>query len=126
MSTKVHLKEVHAEIIEWKSQVAFSIDELKVFKTQLTEVLGRNNSAEFSALGEHFENQLRLQHEAFDDLADELQLADETIALRAGHNGSADHVLIDKNPVLQDKVQTAIRIYSELKVEFRAFEVKWF
>jgi len=125
-NNKKHMKDLHAEISTWKSDVALVRDELVTFKTELADIASKNSAGEVQKHVEHFQNQFIRQAEVSDELFHDLKLADNAMAEMAAGNPASDHVLLDDHTDLRAKAETYNKLFSELKTEYRAFLAKNF
>jgi hypothetical protein len=107
---------------EWKKDLGFYQDELKVFTNRLTEVAAKNTGRETMQMVEHFQNQFIIQSENIDILLHDLKLHVSAVAQdvqeHAGHV-SRDRLAMDG--VLKDRVDAETHVFGELKTEFMQF-----
>ncbi len=108
--------------IEWKSNLGFCQDELKIFKERLDEVAGKNTGKEIMQMVEHFQNQFLIHSEAIDvllhDINENLALAASEAEQRAGHI-SKDKISVHDS--IRERVENEMQIFKDLKGTFTAF-----
>lgn len=108
--------------IEWKSNLGFCKDELKIFKERLDEVAGKNTGKEIMQMVEHFQNQFLVHSEVIDillhDINENLALAASEAEQRAGHIGKDK---ISMHDSLRERVKNEMQIFKDLKGTFTAF-----
>jgi len=108
--------------IEWKSNLGFCQDELKIFKERLDEVAGKNTGKEIMQMVEHFQNQFLIHSEAIDillhDINENLAVAASEAEQRAGHI-SKDKISVHDS--IRERVENEMQIFKDLKGTFTAF-----
>lgn len=126
-TTQKYIHELHAEHTEFLSILAFAKDEIKTFKTRLSEVVVANTKQDVMAQVEHFENQFLRHNEVIDELKHEIHESEVKIAkLAEANNVATDHRKTDDHTELRDQMETFNKIYGELKTEFKTFLEKTF
>ncbi len=106
---KTSIFQQHYDHTEWLSKLSFYADEIVILKKRLEEVVKNNNSKEFLAEVEHFQNQLILQKESLDILKHNVN---------AGEKEVVDG--INKNPVASDHRKT--EVHGNEKEQIESFE----
>jgi hypothetical protein len=107
---------------EWKNNVTFYRDELKVFRGQLNEVAEKNNTRPILERIEHFQNQFDIHDEKMAQLIHEIDLYIHQVY----HDTQtmANHVskeTQEQSLTLESKVKIGENLFEELKLEFRKF-----
>ena len=121
-SQKKHLSDLHFEHQLWQSEAKFFADELKIYQNRLDEIASKNTGNEISKKISHFQNQFIIQKEQLDILNHEVKIHEQSLAKFAQENPVAiEHRLFEDHSLMQDKLQTFKKIYSELKTEFTQF-----
>lgn len=121
MNSKKHIAELHAEINQWKNQIAFVQDELKMFQQQLAAAsISHKEQAVKMQVG-HFESVFIRQDEVNDELLHEIKLADASLAKEVEGNPAADRVLFEDHTDLRDKMDVFGTIWQDNKQAFRSF-----
>jgi hypothetical protein len=121
-SQKKHLSDLHFEHQLWQSEAKFFADELKIYQNRLDEIASKNTGDEISKKISHFQNQFIIQKEQLDILNHEVKVHEQSLAKFAQENPIAiEHRLFEDHSLMQDKLQTFKKIYSELKTEFTQF-----
>lgn len=122
MESKTNLSEIHAELSNWVKELVFYKEELKMFQNKLEELVKKNNSHDFMAEVEHFQNQFIRQHEVVDTLKHDFKQVDNRISQELMNNPSAAATAsMVMDPVLLDEHDTFLKIYNELKSDFEKF-----
>ncbi|KOY85411.1 hypothetical protein AD998_03915 [bacterium 336/3] len=121
-SQKKHLSDLHFEHQLWQSEAKFFADELKIYQNRLDEIASKNTGDEISKKISHFQNQFIIQKEQLDILNHEVKIHEQSLAKFAQENPVAiEHRLFEDHSIMQDKLQTFKKIYSDLKLEFTQF-----
>ena len=111
---------------EWLRSLEFYKEEMKIFKTRLTEVAGKNTSFEARQGMEHFENQFTVQRENIDELNHEIGLYTSKIAEESSeHAGHVEEELVTEHDLLKEKVEGFEKTFNELRHEFNEYLSKW-
>lgn len=117
--------DLHFEHKQWDSELAFWNDELKTFKTKLSELVTRWTDKDIMAHIEHFQNQIILHGEVIDTMLHDIHVHESNIASHsAKKEESQDHDLVKKHMAMRGKMETQRQIYTDLKKEFFAFLTK--
>lgn len=100
--------------------MVFYRDELRLFEHQLEQLVA-NQPKHNMPMIEHFQNSFIRQHEVLDELEHEMQLYED--ALYEGEEPEPK-IIVDvvlPHAVFEEKMQTFIHIYTDLKTEFVDF-----
>lgn len=123
---RVHIDDLHFEHERWRKELDFYKDELPVFQRRLEEVASRYTDQAVLAELDHFVNQFTIQKIAFDELAHDIHAHEATLAKYAKEKPVAvDHVLFEDHEPLRDRMETARKIFADLKIEFNRYLAKW-
>jgi hypothetical protein len=121
-----HIDELHFEHQLWLNEAKFYVDELKIYQKRLDEVAAKNNAEDVRKKVEHFQNQFIIQKEQLDILNHLVNEHEQWLSKYAKENPVAiDKKLFADHAVINDKVETFKKIYSELKSEFNRFVATW-
>ena len=111
---------------EWLRGLEFYKEEIKIFKTRLSEVADKNTSFEARQGMEHFENQFTVQRENIDELHHEVGLYASKLAEESSaHAGHAEESLTAERDLLKDKYEIFEKNFNALHHEFNAYLSKW-
>ena len=121
-----HIDELHFEHQLWLNEAKFYTDELKIYQKRLEEVASKNNSEDVRKKVEHFQNQFIIQKEQMDTLNHHVNEHEQWLTKYAKENPVAiDKKLFADHTVINDKVESFRKIYTELKNEFNKFVATW-
>jgi hypothetical protein len=124
MTTKP-IAELHAEHQQWLEKLAFYNDEINIMRTRLEEVVSKNNSKDFEAQAEHFQNQLILQKEKSDELKHSIKDHESYLEKRIDENPTAsDHRSTHDHGLMRENMESFEKIFNALRHEFNEFLVK--
>ena len=123
---KKHLDILHFEHEKWKSELNFYQDELMSYRNRLEEVSARYTDQEVLRELEQFQNQFILQNEVIDILIHDINEHENILVNNVKENPVAsDHRLFGDHGGLRDRMETFLKIYSELKPEFMRYLTKY-
>lgn len=123
---KKHLDILHFEHEKWKSELNFYQDELMSYRNRLEEVSARYTDQEVLRELEQFQNQFILQNEVIDILIHDINEHENILVNNVKENSVAsDHRLFGDHGGLRDRMETFLKIYSELKPEFMRYLTKY-
>lgn len=118
----IYISDLHFEHTLWSSQLAFQIDELKIFTRRLEEVVQRWTDKEINARIEQFQNQFIRHKEVLDSLLHEITVHnDELVKFAKEHPIALDHVHFEDHTTLRNGIDTQNEMYTNLKKEFMRF-----
>jgi hypothetical protein len=109
------------QISDWKAEIVAAKDVLRSMRNQLEQATTTKTNEDSRIQIEHFQNQFIRQLEVADELNHDLRQSAKKIANNGQVAISHDDRPIDNSDVLQDRVQTFNKLYSELQQEFDAF-----
>ena len=127
MVPTLSIRSLHLEYQLWIRELIFYKEEIKIFEHHLENLINRNNKPFVKAQVEHFQNQFILQKDVIDKLKHELHISECQLASFV-FDMSADgieNIKMDNHSSLREKIQIFRKIYKELKLEFRRFEMEW-
>lgn len=117
----------HNELKNWEKTLFFYLDETRIFESRLTEVVNKNTGKAVLAEVEHFQNQFILQKQQFDVLKDEIHREESRIRNNAeAGEFNADEREPAMQPILQNRINAAEKIFEDTKKEFYRFLSKVF
>jgi hypothetical protein len=111
----------------WLSALDFYKQELNIIKGRLTEVAGKNTSKEAGAQVEHFENQIKVQHENIDTLRHGINdnLAKVAAELKTNTAGYIGTELVKAHDGQKETFTSLEKVINELRQEFNRFATQW-
>jgi hypothetical protein len=126
MTTGKLINTLHSEHKEWLNKLSFYKDDLQVLQNRLVETAGKNNSNEFAAGLEHFQNQLIIQREQIDILKHDIDehernLEKVVIDLPVG----SDHRKMHDHSVQREKMAQFELLFASFRKELTDFLAKW-
>lgn len=123
---RVHIDDLHFEHERWRKELEFYKDELPVFQRRLEEIAKRYTNKEVLAELDHFANQFKIQHTAIDELAHDIHEHERGLAKYAeDHPIAIDHVLFEDHGPIRERMETARKIFTDLKQEYNRYLAKW-
>lgn len=108
------------QISSWKDEVNNTRESIRSMRRELEQLSRRKTDEESLAQIEHFQNQFICQEEKADELRHDLKQS----AKKISNNGNLilhDDRPVDDFDVLQDRMHTFRKLYTELRDEFSAF-----
>jgi hypothetical protein len=122
----VYDENCHFEHQNWKSELDFWKDELKIFNNRLSELITRGTQKDVLKQLEHFQNEFILHGGVIDDLQETIEKHEISIVAHSKEgNESMDFALVKKHMKFRDRIQTQRLIYADLKKEFFSFLTKY-
>lgn len=123
---KTRIDDLHFEHELWLASSKFYADELRIYQKRLDEIATKNNSFDVRAQIEHFQNQFIIQKEQLDILNHDVHKHESWLAKFAlEHPVAIDHQQFDDHYHIQNRMDTFIKIYNDLKTEFNKFLSVW-
>lgn len=121
-TTNEYLTTAHANDLQWKKDLDFYKDEIKVLKKRLEEVSAKNTSKEVKMMVSHFENQFIINNELIDELKHDINDREASIADEMKANPVAyEHRVTQLYSELKGKMEMFEKLFSELKKGFAQF-----
>ena len=115
--------ETHHEYKTWLNKLEFFKDELKIFKTRLSEVTKKNTNHDVLAMVEHFQNQTIIQRNEIDTLRHNIKQYENKLEEKVKENLTATN----QNPDAEfDNHKESIDHFEYLFNEFRDDCLKFF
>jgi hypothetical protein len=126
MTTEKSINTLHSEHREWLNKLSFYKDDLQIMQNRLVEIAGKNNSNEFSAGLEHFQNQLIIQREQIDILKHDINEHERSLEkLMIGHPVASDYRKVHDHPEHREKMEQFEHLFASLRKELTDFLAKW-
>ena len=112
----------HRELQDWHNSLKFYADEIQVFKDRLAEVVNKNTKLNLLSRAEHFQNQFIVQKEQFDLLTHDINTQELTIRKNINTEyQSINSPVLEAQHRLRERIQSAEKIFLELKHEFYSY-----
>lgn len=125
-ATKVHISDLHADHVQWLSELEFSEQELDHFEKVLGKVLVDNTESEVTAKGEQLQNRLIREREVIETLLHDVRVSEQALAREAQeHPVAIDHKLYNDHATLRENMSTFSTLNHELKSDFNRFVGQW-
>lgn len=126
MYPTISISQLHLEYQRWINELAFYKEEINLFENYLVNIVRSNTNNEVAVGVEHFQNQFILQKEVIDYLKHDLKVSEKQLVsfVRELSSLGLDNIKMDNHTELRERMKTFRVLYTELKNEFRAFEVE--
>ena len=122
MKNTVHISDLNFEHNNWKQELAFQKDELKIFQNRLDEVVVRWTDKGVLSQIEQFQNNIIRYNEVHDTLLHDLnEHANELSQFAQDHPVAIDHVHFTDHTEFRDKMDTQRTIFADFKKKFFRF-----
>jgi hypothetical protein len=120
------MSDLHFEHVQWTNALRFYKDELGIFRNRLEEVVSRNNGHDFSAKAEQFQNNFILQNEKVDVLVHDIKMHEQELSDYAkDYPIASDHVFFENHDGLEERMNSFVDLYKDLKGDFNRFLTEW-
>ena len=107
-----HLSDLHFEHELWTMEVKFYREELKLYQKWLEEVAAKNTH----------EDTLLIQKNQLNTLKHQIKTHEQWLTgYAAAHPVAIDHVGFADHAVMRENVETAKKLFTDLKLEFKRF-----
>ena len=124
---KVSITHVSNEHSDWMRSLDFYKQEIRILKTRLTEIAGKNTHIDVLKQVEHFENQFKVQTDNTQRLMHDIKHNLKTVAkeAEASKAGYIDGALLVQHNTLGQNYETEQKIINELRHSFNEFAAEW-
>lgn len=120
------MADLHFDHVQWTNSLRFYKEEIGIFRNRLEEVVSKNTKSEFAARAEHFQNNFILQNEQIDTLAHDIKIHENEMSAFAKEQPiAAEHGTFANHEGLEDRMETFVKLYQELKADFNRFLSEW-
>jgi len=119
-----HLGNAHSD---WLRGLDFYKQEIKILKSRLTEIAGKNSGQDVMVEVERYENQFEIQAENIHRLTHDIK-SNVKVAGRESQNSGAgyiDGILLDQHNSLGQRYITEEKTINELRHSFNEFASGW-
>ncbi|MEI8280318.1 MAG: hypothetical protein WCG87_11185 [Bacteroidota bacterium] len=112
---------------QWLRSLDFYKGELRILKTRLTEIAGKNTAADVMTKVEHFENQFKVQTDNIDRMLHDINMNMTAIGKQAQSSsaGYVDGVLLVQHNELNQKYRMEEKTINDLRHDFNDFAAAW-
>jgi hypothetical protein len=125
MNTKNTIAAMHSKHKEWLSKLLFYIDEMKIMKHRLNEIVLKYNSNEMMMQVEYFKNQFKIQLEQINILHHEISKHENELIDEANKNPVAiDHKNMRNHSENDESILRFEQIFAELRKKLMSFLIK--
>lgn len=122
MEQEILLPGLHEKISNWKSEVDFVRQDIKILRNRLAEIVERNTHRDILAQAEQFQNQFIRQMEVADELFHDLKQADKRILRQIEERPSdLEERVKTEDGHLTERMHTFNRLFHTLKNSFNQF-----
>jgi Flp pilus assembly CpaF family ATPase len=122
----IYNSNLHFEHEIWRRELFFWKDELIIFNNRLSEMVTRWTKKEVLKQLEHFQNEFILHGGVIEDLLEEIEIHEASMAGQdmIVHD-AMDTVMVKKHMEFRKKMETQEGIYADLKKDFFRFLTKY-
>ncbi len=122
MESKVYnINELHFEHRLWKGEMKIIIGELNIYQEWLSCMSQKSFDVEFKKKIDHFENKFSIQKIHFDRFNDRINAQETFIESLEKEGIENKNQSITDHSNLRADINVALKIYKELKVEYKEF-----
>ena len=122
MNNDVYMSDLHFDHKMWGRQLKFEKEELNFFRDRLAEVADRWTDDKILKKVEHFQNVFLVHSNKIDELKHDINIHEDELVERVKENPVAiDHVHFSDHIKQRENIETQLKMYSELKVEYLDF-----
>jgi hypothetical protein len=126
VSERRRMADLHFENDMWLNAIKFYNDELVIFENRLAEVSSRNSSVEVKAQIERFQNQFIRERDILVQLRHDIKSSEnELIQYAKDKPVAVDHVYFRNHTGLEDRMNTFVTIWKELRSDYMRFLKEW-
>lgn len=122
----INIQKIDHSYNEWLSNLDFYLQDISILKSRLTEIGGKNTSAEIAKQLEHYENQFTVQKDNIERLQHDIRssIHEMSAEARAGA-GHVDGVFRGQFSELGNKYKAEEQVINELRHNFNRFSAEW-
>lgn len=126
METKTSFTQAHLENRLWANELEFYREEIGIYQSHFDEMIRENEQLQESHDADLFQNQLIRYQDQVDQLENELNTAENKMAIYAKAHATTDldEVNVADHCSFKEKIQRFKQEYQNLKDDFRKFEEK--
>jgi len=118
----IHISDLHFDHMLWMNELKFFEMQLTVFEEKLEEIVKSNSETSVLAKVEAFQNRIIRQNEVIDEIKHKLRLREQDLdRMNDSSTVRKGDPLFDKYESEQAEMNTFIRLYQEMRDDFKAF-----
>lgn len=118
----IHISDLHFDHKLWMNELKFFEMQLTVFEEKLEEIVKSNSETSVLAKVEAFQNRIIRQNEVIDEIKHKLRLREQDLdRMNDSSTVRKGDPLFDKYESEQAEMNTFIRLYQEMRDDFKAF-----
>lgn len=122
----IYNSNLHFEHEQWRRELFFWEDELRIFKNRLSELVVRYSAKEVLDQLEHYQNQFIFHGGVIDDLLEDIEVHETQIANQSKEDIDVmDRVLVKKHMEFRNCIEIQRQTYADLKKDFFRFLSKY-
>lgn len=125
MFPTITIPKLHAEYRQWVAELNYDKEEIIRYEKQLEQVVNNSSDQTAKAQVEHYQNQFIREKEVIDELKHKLNISERQLAgfVKELSGLGLESIKMDNHCKLREEMQIFRKIYTELKEDFRRFEV---
>ena len=121
-----YLSDLHFDHKQWKNELSFWKDEIKLFENQLSEIVQKLTNKDALSRVEHFQNVFVLQLEKIDIIRHNINLHEQRLAkIAEDHPEEVNKKHFHDHNVLRDDLIIQRKLFREMKEDFFHFLSKY-
>ena len=123
MESKVYnISELHFEHRLWKSEMKIILGELNIYQEWLSCMSPKSRELEYQKKINNFQNKFDIQKKHYDSFNDKINAQDSFIESLEKENGKdISRSTIADHTNLREDINIALKLYKELKEEYKEF-----
>jgi septal ring factor EnvC (AmiA/AmiB activator) len=122
MEAKVYnIKDLHFEHRIWKGEMKIILGELNIYQEWLSCMSVKSQNVEFQKNIDYFQNKFDIQRNHFDSFNDRINAQESFVESLEREDKELNSKTIADNTNLRADINIAVKIYNELKEEYKTF-----
>ncbi len=118
----IHISDLHFDHKLWMNELKFFEMQLSVFKEKLEQVVKSNSETSVLARVEAFQNRIIRQNDVIDEIKHKLRLREQDLdKLKDSDSVNRGELLFEEYESEKDEMNTFIRLYQEMRDDFKSF-----
>jgi hypothetical protein len=118
----IHISDLHFDHKLWMNELRFFEMQLIVFEEKLEEIVTSNSESAVLAKVEAFQNRIIRQKEVIDEIKHKLRLREKDLdKMKNSNSVKKGDLLFTEYESEKDEMNTFIRLYQEMRDDFKAF-----
>lgn len=120
----IHISDLHFDHKLWMNELKFFEMQLTVFEEKLEQIVKSNSETSVLAKVEAFQNRIIRQNEVIDEIKHKLRLREQDLdKMKDSNSVNKGEPLFEEYESEKDEMNTFIRLYQEMRDDFKAFIV---